>query len=149
MVILVKHDAHDSYETVKRQGIAPARLELLGMVGKNQSALPRTPQEEAGVVRFKHLTEVALPALARAQRWPIRLDHCFKRICLDDAFKDVWYNHLPRPAERHLAGTPLARAVGCAEAVLRGGLPVLTERNQASLRYRGKLRPSSDQPDDV
>ena len=100
----------------------------------------RTPKEQAEVARFKHLTEVALPALAREQRWPIRLDHCFKRICLDHAFEDVWYNHLPRPAERHLAGQFLTRAVGCAAALLEEGLPLLTERNQASLRYRGKSR---------
>ena len=105
-----------------------------------QSSSSRTPQEQAAIARFKHLTEVALPAKAREQRWPIRFDHCFKRICLDHAFEDVWYHHLPRPAERHLAGLQLTRAVTCAEALLNGGLPFLTERNQARLHYRGKLR---------
>ena len=89
---------------------------------------------------FKHLTEVALPAKARAERWPIRFDHCFKRICLDHAFADVWYNHLPKPAERYIAGEPLNRAVQGANDLLTGDLLLLQERNQASLRYRGKLR---------
>ena len=101
---------------------------------------PRSSAEEAQVLRFKHLTETALPASAKQERWPIRLDHCFKRICLDHAFEDVWYHHLPRPAERHLQGASLARAVACAEQLLRGGLPLLDERNRASLGYRGKLR---------
>ena len=100
------------------------------------------PEDEssAALARFKHLTEVVLPALARDGQWPIRFDHCFKRICLDHAFDDVWYRHLSRPAERHLYGEPLERAVRCAEELAAGGLPVLAERNRASLGYRGRLR---------
>ncbi len=98
-----------------------------------------TPDRGAdGIARFKQLTEVALPQLARDQHWPVRLDHCFKRICLDYAFGDAWYKHLPRPAERHLAGSPLARAICCAEDLLAAGLPALAAHNAASLRYRGK-----------
>lgn len=100
-------------------------------------------EHHAAIARFKHLTEFALPALAREQRWPIRLDHCFKRICLDYAFEDVWYNHIPKPAERHLTGAPLSRAVHCAEELLSTGLSLLKERNAASLRYRGKTGPYS------
>ena len=92
------------------------------------------------VAHFKHLTEAVLPELARQQGWPIRLDHCFKRICLDHAFGDVWYRHIARPAERHLEGAALMRAIGCAEDLVDSGLPLLTERNRASLGYRGKLR---------
>ena len=100
------------------------------------------PSHATDIARFKHLTEIALPTLAREQHWPIRLDHCFKRICLDAAFSDVWYNHLPRPAERHLAGEPLARALACAEAILRDGRPVLDLQNNNSLRFRGKSHPT-------
>ena len=77
---------------------------------------------------------------AREQRWPIRLDHCFKRICLDHAFADVWYKHLAKPAERNLQGEPLTRSIRCAEELLAQGLPLLQKRNTASLCYRGKLR---------
>lgn len=100
------------------------------------------PVRTAGITRFKHLTEVALPAAAREHRWPIRLDHCFKRICLDAAFEDVWYNHLAKPAERHLAGEPLARALACAEAILADGRPMLDLHNGNSLRFRGKSHPT-------
>lgn len=96
--------------------------------------------ETTGIARFKHLTETVLPALAREQRWPIRLDHCFKRICLDHAFGGVWYDFLPRPAERHLQGIALERAVACAVEIAAEGRRVLDQRNAASLRYRGKLR---------
>lgn len=101
-------------------------------------AQSRSPAEAAQVERLKQLTEEVLPALAREQGWPIRFDHCFKRICLDHAFGDVWYNHLPRPAERHIGGEPLRLAVACAEELLAQGLAVLHERDAASLRFRGK-----------
>lgn len=106
--------------------------------------------QAAYLARFKDLTERQLPARASEQRWPIRLDHCFKRICLDHAFSDVWYRHLPKPAERHLSGDALVRALGCAEDLLGGDLTLLNSRNQASLAYRGKLRasPPSQAPND-
>lgn len=102
------------------------------------NVLKRTEVELAAVARWKELTETALPARAREERWPIWLDHCFKRITLDHAFEDVWYRHLPKPAERHLVGDPLTRAVACGEQILSGGRPVLEVRNRESLRLRGK-----------
>ncbi len=95
---------------------------------------------EEALARFKHLTEVELPALAREHRWPLRFDHCFKRVCLDHAFGDTWYKHLRKPAERHIEGEALARALSCAEAIAAGGLPVLARHNAESLAWRGKGR---------
>lgn len=92
------------------------------------------------IARFKQVTEVLLPLRAREERWPLRLDHCFKRVCLDHAFQDVWYRHLPKPAESNLAGDALQRALSCAEDLLRGDRDLLNERNRASLHWRGKLR---------
>lgn len=97
-----------------------------------------TEERELLVERFKALTETALPARAREGRWPLRHDHCFKRVCLDWACGDCWYRRLAKPAERHLAGELLERSVRCAEEILAGGLPVLRERNGMSLRWRGK-----------
>ncbi len=91
------------------------------------------------VARFKHLTEVELPARAKAEHWPLHFDHCFKRVCLDHAFGDVWYKHLPKPAEKHIDGEPLRRAVACAEVILAGGMEELRARNRESLDWRGKL----------
>lgn len=97
-----------------------------------------TEQEQIG--RLKHLTEVVLPARARELRWPIRLDHCFKRICFDAAFGDVWDRHIRRPAERNLRGAALGLALLCAEELAAGGAALLAERNRQSLLWRGKLR---------
>lgn len=96
--------------------------------------------EQQAIARLKHLTEAVLPARARALRWPIRLDHCFKRICFDAAFGDVWDRHIARPAERNLHGESLARALRCAEELAIGDGSLLAERNRQSLGWRGKLR---------
>lgn len=96
--------------------------------------------EAEQIARFKRLTEQLLPQRAKQQRWPLRLDHCFKRVCLDHAFGDVWYRHVRKPAERHIAGEPLARALRCAEDLLCDDGTLLRERNRESLLCRGKLR---------
>ena len=106
-------------------------------MNEKAQSVPRETRMEQ-ISRLKRLTEVELPALAVAGRWPIRFDHCFKRICFDFAFEDVWYKHLARPAERHLDGVPLLRALQCAEELTVQGLSLLKERNRASLGYRGK-----------
>ena len=90
------------------------------------------------VAQFKHLTECVLPERAREQHWPLRLDHCFKRVCLDFAFGDVWYRHLRKPAQKYLEGEPLARALRCALDLAGGDARLLESRNQQSLVWRGK-----------
>ncbi len=97
------------------------------------------PTDAAKLARWKHLTETLLPARARELRWPIRLDHCFKRITLDHATSGVWYRHLSKPAERHLSGRHLDRALDAAEALLTGDRSLLDQLNHASLHHRGKL----------
>ncbi|MEL7363407.1 MAG: hypothetical protein AAFN13_15130 [Bacteroidota bacterium] len=90
--------------------------------------------------RYLHLMREVLPAQARAEGWPIRLDHCFMRVALDHVFEDAWYAHLDRrPAYRHLSAEQLAEAVRHAEAMREGGRPVVAAMNRQSLRWRGKL----------
>ncbi len=75
--------------------------------------------------------------MAAAQRWPIRLDHCFMRVCLDHAMGRRWDEVVARPAVRHLSGAELERAVAVAEAI-RDDPARLPALNTASLRWRGK-----------
>ena len=99
------------------------------------------------IERFKDLTERVLPNMAREQHWQVRFDHCFKRICLDNAFEDVWYRHLRRPAERHLSEPELSRAVEIALRLTEEGRPLLELLNNRSLRWRGKqTRTESTRP---
>jgi hypothetical protein len=89
--------------------------------------------------RWLHLTRTALPAVAAERGWPVRLDHCFQRILLDGGCGGCWYDHIARrPAYRHADEKTLARAVALGEAVLVG-VRKLSDLNDASLRWRGKM----------
>lgn len=101
---------------------------------------PSSTARTDAVAEWKQLTEVTLPALAKQHHWPLRLDHCFKRVCLDHACGDVWYHHLKKPAERHMEDETLQRALDCARSIAAAGEPLLRQRNEESLRYRGKGR---------
>lgn len=91
--------------------------------------------------RWLDLTRREMPALALARDWPVRADHCFQRILLDNAFGGVWYDHVAgRPAYTHADPTALAAAVALGEAVIAGKAD-LAELNRRSLAWRGK-RPS-------
>ncbi|MGI4852977.1 MAG: hypothetical protein ACRYF4_02880 [Janthinobacterium lividum] len=92
------------------------------------------------VAEWKRLTEQVLPALAKQHRWPLRLDHCFKRVCLDFAYDDVWYDHVQKPAERHMSDEALQGSIACANEIVEQGVPLLRLRNEASLRVRALAR---------
>ena len=87
-----------------------------------------------------HLTRVALPNAAKTQDWPVHLDHCFQRICLDHACGGCWYDHIPgRPAYKSADDETLDRAVKCAQDILAGKANI-QGLNRMSLYWRGKLR---------
>lgn len=74
--------------------------------------------------------------MAEGRRWPIRLDHCFMRVCLDAAMGQRWDRVVRRPAVRHMTLAQLECAVGVAERiVVEPG--VLEGLNAQSLGWRG------------
>ena len=89
--------------------------------------------------RWLALTREVLPGMAAAEGWPIRLDHCFMRVCLDAAIGGPWHEAVRRPAIRHLPAPQLAAAVAIAERI-RAKPALLPALNRQSLRWRGKLR---------
>jgi len=93
---------------------------------------------DAVQARWLDLTRREMPALAVARGWPVRADHCFQRILLDNAFDGVWYDHVAgRPAFAHADSVALARAVALGEAAIAGTVD-LAELNRRSLDWRGK-----------
>ena len=96
-------------------------------------------RRDALLDRWNDLTRRVLPGMAAAEGWPIRLDHCFMRVCLDTAFGRPWHEVVRRPAVRHMTEAELARAVAVAERIAAAPslLPAL---NAESLRLRGKAR---------
>ncbi|MEM8656106.1 MAG: hypothetical protein AAGF36_15300 [Pseudomonadota bacterium] len=94
------------------------------------------------VTEYLTLTREVMPRLARTahRQWPVRHDHCFQRIVLDAICGGVWYDHLDRPAYRHLTETQATEAVRLCHDIIAGTAD-LHHLNDQSLRWRGK-RPS-------
>jgi hypothetical protein len=92
---------------------------------------------------YLHLTKVELPALAATYRLPLRFDHCFMRVVLDNTFEDCWYNHLDRKlgALRSISDDRLVQALSLARSIKadRSG-DVLRSLNARSLKWRGRQK---------
>ena len=93
---------------------------------------------EAARGRWRDLVERRLPQAATAD-WPVRLDHCFARILLDNTCGGPWREQVAAPAWANLSLDRLAVATGLGEAVLDGRAD-LHWLNRRSLALRGKLR---------
>ena len=93
--------------------------------------------------KYLYLTREVLPSLARSKRttWPVRNDHCFQRIVLDNLCGGVWYNYLDRPAYKHLTNEQAKRAIDLCCSIEDGRADIHALNNQ-SLIWRGK-RPRS------
>ena len=100
--------------------------------------LPQTTHPTL-VEQYLHLTRTVMPSLAQTSKrhWPVRNDHCFQRIVLDAICGGVWYDHIARPAYRHLTKAQAAKAVQLCDQIIaeKTDLNVL---NQQSLSWRGK-----------
>lgn len=96
-------------------------------------------EREQLVAHWLDLTRTTLPGMAAAHRWPIRFDHCFMRVCLDNALGRPWHEAVRRPAIRHLEPDQLRAAIRIAEGIAAdpATLPAL---NAASLAWRRTSR---------
>ena len=88
--------------------------------------------------RWLELTREIMPELAAERCWPIRNDHCFQRVLLDNACGGTWYAYISkRPAYRRADAATLERAIALGEAVVTGDAD-LDELNRRSRQWRGK-----------
>ena len=86
------------------------------------------------------LIRITLPQSAGPRSWPVRHDHCFARILLDQVCGGCWYDRIAkRPAYRHLSDAQLEAAVALAEAVADGRAD-LDALNRRSLAWRAERR---------
>lgn len=104
--------------------------------GSSHGAAP----QPAPATLYRHLTCTIMPQMARTTHkdWPVRHDHCFQRIVLDTICGGVWYDHIARPAIRHLTLAQASKAADLCEDIIAGKAD-LAALNRQSLRYRGKL----------
>ncbi len=91
--------------------------------------------------RYLQLTNETLPQLAGERQFPVRFNHCFQRIVLDNLFERCWYEALDRragAAYKQLTAKQLKGAIAIAEAITEKPDSYIYELNQNSLRWRGK-----------
>ncbi|WP_238183843.1 GNAT family N-acetyltransferase [Methylobacterium trifolii] len=96
------------------------------------------PEQQA---RWRRLVDSLLPEAARTRPdWPVRLDHCFARILLDNACGGPWRESVAPPAWANMPEARLSCAIELGEAVLAGRAD-LALLNRRSLQWRGSLKP--------
>lgn len=102
--------------------------------------LPQTT-DVALIAQYLHLTRTVMPALAQEgkRHWPVRNDHCFQRIVLDTICGGVWYDHIARPAYKHLSQAQALQAVQLCDQII-AGTSDLRMLNQQSLAWRGHAK---------
>ena len=81
-----------------------------------------------------------LPNLANQRRFPVRFNHCFQRIILDNLFGRCWYEVLDRrqPAYKQLTEAQLEQAIQIAEQISDRADEYLWQLDRSSLQWRGK-----------
>ncbi len=94
------------------------------------------------VSRYMVLTKEIMPQMARdpAVKWPVRNDHCFQRIVLDNVCGGPWFAYLSKPAYKNLSGVQAVRAVQLCEDIVANRVN-LYDLNRKSLTWRGKQVP--------
>jgi hypothetical protein len=91
--------------------------------------------------QYLELTNHALPHLATSRCFPVRYNHCFQRIILDNLFGRCWYEVLERkrePAYKQLTEAQLEQAIALANNIITQPDSYLQQLNQNSLKWRGK-----------
>jgi len=89
--------------------------------------------------KYLELTNQVLPKLALQRQLPVRYNHCFQRIVLDNLFGCCWYEVLNRqngPAYKQLTEEQLEQAIAIAEAMLAQPNEYTQQLNQNSLHWR-------------
>ena len=91
------------------------------------------------IMRYIELTKEVMPKMAKEKvfQWPVQNDHCFQRIVLDSICNGSWYEHLGRPAYKHLSEDQALKAVKLCEDIISGNAD-LHALNRQSLIWRGK-----------
>ena len=92
--------------------------------------------------QYLELVNQKLPELAKQRQFPVRFNHCFARIILDNLFGCCWYEALDRKqgaAYKQLSAEQLQQAISIAEAIADRPDTYIEELNQNSLRWRHKI----------
>jgi hypothetical protein len=86
-----------------------------------------------------NLMKETLPSMANEHHWPISIDHCFMRVCLDTALGAPWHALVRLPAIRHLTNDQMSKAIGVAQSIISSP-ELLHALNQNSIQARRLMR---------
>ena len=92
--------------------------------------------------RYLELVNQKLPSLAKQRQFPVRFNHCFARIILDNLFGCCWYEAIARSsgaAYKQLSVEQLHQAIAIAQAIIDNPDSYIQELNFNSLRWRNKI----------
>ena len=93
--------------------------------------------------RYLYLTDEVLPSIAKSKEFPVRKNHCFWRIILDNLFQCCWYQAIGKkgiPAYMRLSEEQLQQAIDLAEGMVSGSRDYVRQLNQNSLDWRKAYR---------
>ena len=99
--------------------------------------MDRKYERQQLTARLNQLTQRMLPAVAKERGYPVFLDHCFKRIVMDNATGAQWNTQIKAPFYRNAPIDTLTHAVYLAEAIYNRQTDIHVLNNR-SLGYRGK-----------
>ena len=102
------------------------QLRLSALSGETSSDPVRT---------MEHFAEGVLPAKAASGDYPVRFDHCFKRIAYDAAAGTKWDTEVTPPFRVHATPAQVRRAVDVLREMAQDP-DRAAEYNRRSLRYR-------------
>ena len=92
--------------------------------------------------KYLELVNQKLPGLAKQRQFPVKFDHCFARIILDNLFGCCWYEEIDRKqgaAYKQLSVEQLQKAIEIAEAIINNPDSYIQQLNKNSLRWRNKI----------
>jgi len=88
--------------------------------------------------QYLNLINQKLPAAAQQGGYPVRFNHCFTRIILDNVFGKPWYEAIAKPAYKNMTEAQMKEAIAIGQAFLDNPR-ACHDANRRSLEYRGKL----------
>lgn len=81
------------------------------------------------------LVDIHLPKAATQHKWPIRFNHCFRRVIYDNVLQGKWDTIISTPGKDHLSDQQLSHAIQLGLSYLKDS-DKLIEDNKKSLSYR-------------
>ena len=83
---------------------------------------------------------MTLPGQAKAEKWPVHMNHCLMRVALDAYWQCCWYQKLDKTkgALKSMTIPQIENVIALGQRMAREGKPYVSRLNQQSLVYRGK-----------